>query len=51
MRTQAKGYAIQRLSGHRDPYGGGHRYVSLGLAGIQGRDPHRVFSIIINGAE
>jgi hypothetical protein len=49
--TLGKGYAIQRLSGHRDPYGGGHRYVSLGLVGIQGPDPHRVFSVIINGAE
>jgi hypothetical protein len=48
--TSPRGYAIQRMSGHRDPYGFGNRYVSLELNGVQGLDPQRIFEIVINGA-
>jgi hypothetical protein len=46
-----RGYNIHRLAGHRDPYGFGHRYLAVQLQGVQGPEPHRMFSLTMNGAE
>jgi hypothetical protein len=46
-----RGYAVQRLTGHRDSYGYGHRYIAIQASGAQGVDPTLVYQIILDGAE
>jgi hypothetical protein len=49
--SSPRGYAIQRMSGHRDPYGYGHRYLATQLNGVQGAEPHRLYQLVLNGVE
>ena len=49
--TTPRGYAIQRLSGHRDPYGYGHHYQALELSGAQGANVTTVYQVIMDGVE
>jgi hypothetical protein len=48
MTTQG-GYAMQRLSGHKETYAHGQRFVSARLSGVQGADRVQVFHVTING--
>ncbi len=47
--TTRSGYAAHRLTGHRDPTAPGERFVSVEIAGVQARDPQRVYSVTVNG--
>lgn len=49
--TTPRGYAIQRLSGHRDPYGYGHHYMAIELSGAQGSDATTVYQLLLDGVE
>jgi hypothetical protein len=48
--SEPRGYAIHRMSGHRDPYGFGHRYTAMGLVGVQGIAAHRIYQVVVNGS-
>jgi hypothetical protein len=46
----SKGYVIQRITGHSDPYAFGDAYVSVELSGVQAGEPVRVHEVVISGA-
>jgi hypothetical protein len=46
----AKGYVIQRITGHSDPYAFGDAYVSVELSGIQAGEPVRIHEVVVSGA-
>jgi hypothetical protein len=48
--STGRGYAIQRLYGHRESTGYGDKYVSVELAGVQGAEPARIYQLSIEGA-
>lgn len=47
----ARGWALQRLSGHGDPYAYSERYVAVELQGVQTEEPTRIYQLVVNGAE
>ena len=44
-----RGYAFQRLSHHDETYAFGDRFVAVELAGVQGEDTVRIFTVAIDG--
>jgi hypothetical protein len=46
-----KGYAVQRLAGHADPYAHPDRFVRVQLSGVAAGAPVRIHQITISGAE
>jgi hypothetical protein len=48
LNTQ-KGYVIQRITGHSDPYALGDQYLSVALSGIQAGEPVRIHEVVVSG--
>lgn len=49
--TTRSGYAMQRMTGHKDYYASGDRHVSVAMSGVQATELVRVYSVTINGVK
>jgi hypothetical protein len=50
-RTNRAGWSIGRATGHQDALAYGDNYISVGLSGVQGGEPVRVYQVTIHGVQ
>ena len=48
--TKANGFIDQRMDRHRDEHADGTHFISVGLAGVGGKEPTTIYELTIDGA-